>query len=150
MPQSLACLLVHVVFSTKNRTPAITPTIEEELHAYMGGVLRNHDSPCLAINGTANHVHLLVLQAKTAALSVLIREVKRSSSKWIKTKGPEFQRFDWQDGYGAFTIGQSGVAALKAYIANQKEKHKTRTFEAEFVGFLKRYGVPYNQKYLWD
>jgi hypothetical protein len=76
--------------------------------------------------------------------------VKRSSSKWIKTKEPEFQRFDWQDGYGAFTIGQSGVPALKAYIANQKEKHKTRSFEAELVGLLKKYGVPYSEKYLWD
>jgi len=80
---------------------------------------------------------------------VLIRDVKRSSSKWIKSKGPEFQRFDWQDGYGAFTIGQSGVPALKAYIANQKEKHTTRSFEAELVGLLKKYGVPYSEKYLW-
>ena len=149
MPQSLACLLVHVVFSTKNRIPRITSAIEQELHAYMGGVLRNLDSPSLAINGTANHIHLLILQAKTVALSVLIRDIERSSSKWIKTKEPEFQRFDWQDGYGAFTIGQSGVPALKAYIANQKEKHKARSFEAELVGLLKKYGVPYSEKYLW-
>ena len=149
MPQSLACLLVHIVFSTKNRVGMITPGVEGELFAYMSGVLRNHASPCLAINGTANHVHLLILQAKTEALSTLIRDVKRSSSKWIKTKGPEFRRFDWQEGYGAFTIGQSGVAALKEYIANQKEKHKTRSFETEFLYLLKKYGVDYNEKCLW-
>ncbi len=148
MAQTLVSLLVHVVFSTKHRANLIRPEIEPELFAYVAGILKNHDSHCLAINGTANHVHLLISQSKNIALSSLVAEMKRSSSKWIKTKGPAFRSFDWQDGYGAFSIGQSNVSALKEYIAQQKEKHRVKPFEAEFVKLLKKYGVEYKEQYL--
>jgi REP element-mobilizing transposase RayT len=150
MAQMLVCLRVHVVFSTKDRRPTITSEIEPELYAYLGGVMRNLESRCLAAGGTNNHVHLLVSQSKNMALSKLMEEIKKSSSKWIRTKGPGLRTFGWQDGYGAFTIGQSQVEALQQYIARQKERHKKQTFEEELVMLLKRYQVPYDERYIWS
>src|SRR5205823_4147452 len=143
-------LIVHVVFSTKHRANLIDPEIEQELFAYIGGIVKNHESRLLAIGGTPNHVHLLISQSKNIALSVLVAEIKRDSSKWIKTKGAMFRAFGWQDGYGAFSIGESNVPALKQYIARQKEKHQERPFEEEFLAFLKKYGVKYDERYVWD
>jgi REP element-mobilizing transposase RayT len=128
----------------------ITPEIEPELYAYLGGVMRKLDSRCLAAGGTNNHVHLLVSQSKNIALSHLMEEIKKSSSKWIKTKEPGLRTFSWQDGYGAFTIGQSQVEALQQYIARQKDRHKKQTFEEELVTLLKRYHVPYDERYIWS
>lgn len=127
----------------------IKPEIDDELFAYIAGILKNHQSRCLAINGTKNHLHILISQSKNVALSLLVGEVKKSSSKWIKTKGSTFGNFDWQDGYGAFSIGRSAVPALQQYIARQKEHHKTRSFEAEFRELLKKYGVEYHEQYVW-
>jgi len=149
MAQTLVCLRVHVVFSTKDRQPMITPEIEPELYAYLGGVMRNLGSRCLAAGGTNNHVHLLVSQSKNMALSKLMEEIKKSSSKWTKTKGPELRTFGWQDGYGAFTIGQSQVEAVEQYIARQKERHKKQTFEEE-LETLQKYQVPYDERYIWS
>ncbi len=128
----------------------IPPEIEPELFAYIGGVSRNFDSPCLAAGGTSNHVHLLISQSKTIAISRLMEEIKKSSSKWIKTKGAKLQSFGWQDGYGAFTIGESQSEALMSYIAGQKERHKKLSFEQEFVALLKKYRVPYDERYIWS
>ena len=128
----------------------ITPEVESELYAYMGGTMKNLDSLCLAAGGTSNHVHLLISQSKTMALSRLMEEVKKSSSKWIKTKSPKLQTFGWQDGYGAFTIGESQTEALRNYIAGQKERHKKLTFEQELVALLEKYRVPYDERYLWS
>jgi REP element-mobilizing transposase RayT len=150
MAQTLVSLMVHVVFSTKNREAMIPSEVEPELYAYLGGTLKNLDSRCLAAGGTENHVHLLVSQSKKVALSHLMEELKKGSSKWIKTKGSTFQSFGWQDGYGAFTIGQSQVEALKLYIAGQKERHKKLTFEQELVALLKKYHVEYDERYIWS
>jgi putative transposase len=127
--QTLVSLLVHIAFSTKNRADIITPEIEPDLFAYLSATLKNHESRHLAANGTANHVHLLVSLSKNVALSAVVGELKKGSSKWIKTKGAGFRDFGWQDGYGAFSIGQSNVAALKEYIARQKEHHRKWTYE---------------------
>ena len=150
MPQSLSSILIHLIFSTKNREHLITPEIEPELHAYMATVLRECDSPSLLINGTMNHVHILFALSRKIAVADLVEEVKKRPSKWIKTKGREFRSFQWQTGYGAFSIGQSSVADLKKYIAGQKEHHRHRTFEEEYRIFLKRYGVEYDERYVWD
>jgi REP element-mobilizing transposase RayT len=149
LSQTLVSLLVHLVFSTKNRADFITPDIEPDLFAYLSGTLNHHESRCLAIGGTANHVHLLVSMSKNVALSALVGELKKGSSKWIKTKGARFRNFGWQDGYGAFSIGESNVAALKKYISRQKEHHRVRTFESELLSLLERYGVEYDERYLW-
>ncbi len=150
MAQTLVSLLVHIVFSTRNREDFITPDIEPQLYAYLGGIAKNHGARLLAAGGTANHVHLLLSQSKNLALSDLMEDLKKSSSVWIKTQGDEFARFLWQEGYGAFSIGESQVPAVKAYLARQKEHHQKKSFQAEFVAFLEKYGIEYNEKYLWN
>lgn len=150
MPQSLASILVHLVFSTKHRQPLIKPEIEEELFKYLCGILRKYESPVIAINGVADHVHILIALSRKIALSGLLEEVKKSSSKWIKTKGENYRNFYWQNGFGAFSIGQSAVEALKEYIAKQKEHHRKKTFQDEFREFLKLYNIEYDERYVWD
>ena len=149
MSQTLVSLMAHVVFSTKNREPFITPEIEPELFAYVGGILNNHESRLLDAGGTADHVHLLISQSKNISLSALMKDIKKDSSSWIKTKGSEFSNFHWQDGYGAFSIGKSEIPELKKYIASQKEHHRKRTFKEELIEFLDKYGVAYDERYLW-
>ncbi|MDZ7360012.1 MAG: IS200/IS605 family transposase [candidate division KSB1 bacterium] len=150
MPQSLASVLVHIVFSTKHRQPLIKPEIEKELFSYMAAIFRQYDSPAITINGNDDHVHILCALSRKMALSDLLEEVKKSSSKWIKTKGAAYKNFYWQNGYGAFSIGQSGVEALKKYIATQKEHHRRKTFQDEFREFLKLYNIEYDERYVWD
>jgi REP element-mobilizing transposase RayT len=150
MPQSLSSVLIHLVFSTKNREPFITPPVEGELHPYMATIFREHDSPSLIIDGTTDHVHALFARGRTITIADLIEEVKTGSSKWLKTKGREFRNFHWQRGYGAFSIGQSNVTELKRYIRNQKQHHRRVTFEDEYREFLKRYEIEFDKRYVWD
>ncbi len=150
MAQSLAKIIVHLTFSTKNRVPLITPAIEPDLYAYMGGIMRDMKCPEFAVNGIDTHLHIGFLLARTVALSDAVMNVKRGSSLWIKTKGPEFAAFDWQDGYGAFSVGESGIPALRRYIANQKEHHRTISFQDELRALLRKYNIAYDERYLWD
>ena len=150
MPQSLSSILIHLVFSTKNREPFITPVIESELHPYMATILRDHNSPSLVIDGTMDHVHILFALGRTITIADLVEELKTGSSKWIKTKGREFKNFHWQKGYGVFSIGQSNVVALKRYIRSQKQHHRRVTFEDEYRNFLKRYEIEFDERYVWD
>jgi REP element-mobilizing transposase RayT len=136
--QTLTRLLVHVIYSTKNREPLITSEIAPERHRYLGGIARNHTSPALTIGGAQDHVHLLISLAKTITISDLLMHLKRDSSKWIKSKGPGFADFAWQEGYGAFTIGESQVEAFTRYIETQEEHHRTRSFQDEFRAILTR------------
>jgi REP element-mobilizing transposase RayT len=150
MSQSLASVLIHLIFSTKNREPLIDREIERELYAYMGGIFRDLKSPMLAGNGTEDHAHVLFSLARTVSIADLVEEVKKSSSKWVKTKGSNLQGFQWQAGYGAFSVSQSGVDAVRAYIARQKEHHRNRSFQDEFRLFLQRHGIAYDERYVWD
>lgn len=150
MAQTLTSLFYHVVFSTKNRVELIRPDVEDELYAYIGGIVRNHDSKLLIGNGTQNHGHLLLSLSKMANIPVIIGDVKRSSSKWIKTKGGMLAKFAWQDGYSAFTVGHTQLESVKEYIANQKEHHKKVLFEDEMRNFYQRYGIDFDEQYVWD
>ena len=150
MPQSLSSILIHLVFSTKNREPYITTEIEPELHAYLGAVFRECHSPALIINGTLDHVHALFALSRTVTVAGIVEEVKKRWSKWAKSKGGVHRNFQWQTGYGAFSIGRSNVDALKRYIAGQKEHHHRRTFGEEYRSFLKKYDVGYDGRYVWD
>ena len=150
MAQTLVSLMVHVIFSTKNREPLITPEIEPELFAYIGGILKNNESRLLDAGGTSNHVHLLISQSKNIALSTLMKDVKKDSSVWLKTKRRELRNFHWQDGYGGFSIGKSNLPALKQYLANQKEHHRKRSFQEELIQVLNEYGIEYDERYLWN
>ena len=150
MPQSLASILVHLIFSTKHREPLIKVEIEPELYAYMATVFRGCDSPMLSIGGDRDHIHSLFVLSRTWTVAEVVEEVKKRSSKWLKTKGRFLHSFQWQSGYGAFSIGQSNVTALKRYIAGQKEHHKRRSFQDEFRSLLKKYHVEYDERFVWD
>jgi putative transposase len=150
MPQSIASILIHLIYSTKNREPFLTSEVETELYRYQATVFRELGCPSLTINGTTDHVHALFRLSRTIAICDLVEEVKKRSSKWIKTKGDAFAGFQWQAGYGAFSIGESGVVALKRYIANQKEHHRTKSYQDEFRAFLSKYGIEYDERYVWD
>ena len=150
MPQSLVRMLVHVYFSTKNRVDLIKPEIENDLFGYMHGIVENNKSKLILANGTGNHVHLLISLGKTADVSELVGDIKRDSSKWVKTKDAKFGDFHWQEGYGAFSIGQSQVEVVMNYIKNQKQHHSKQDFKNEFRGLLKKYEVEYDERYVWD
>jgi putative transposase len=150
MPQSLSSVLIHLVFSTRNREPFITPAIESELHPYIAKIMRELKSPSLTIDGTSDHVHILFSLARVITIADLVEEVKTNSSKWIKTKGRGFRNFHWQKGYGAFSIGQSSVTSLKRYIRGQKHHHRRVTFQDEYRKFVAAYGIDYDERYVWD
>jgi len=150
MAQTLVKLYIHIVFSTKNRANLIQPEIEDELFSYIGGISNNNKSKLLAANGTANHIHLLISMNKNIELSKLVGYIKRDSSKWIKTKGNSYRLFQWQDGYGAFSVGYTQIEDVKKYIAKQKTHHEELSFEDEFRYFLNKYDVEYDERYVWD
>lgn len=135
MAQTLVKLYVHIIFSTKNRADFILPEIEEELFSYIGGISNNNNSKLLAANGTTNHIHLLISMSKNIELSELVGDIKRDTSKWVKTKGSAFSRFQWQNGYGAFSVGYTQIEEVKKYIANQKTHHAKVSFEDDFRYF---------------
>jgi REP element-mobilizing transposase RayT len=149
MASTLTRILVHFIFSTKNREPFISPQIEDRLHAYMRGISKNHGSIVLAMNRMPDHVHMLISMAKTITPSDLMGVVKKESSLWIKSCGPEFGKFHWQDGYAGFSIGQSAVGQVTDYIARQKIHHRRTTFRQELIMFLEKYGVEYGERYIW-
>jgi REP element-mobilizing transposase RayT len=150
MSQSLAQIYVHIVFSTKDRYSFIQQAIEPELFAYMGDTIKRIGGIPYLINGTANHIHLLSSLPRAIALSKYIEEIKRNSSRWIKTKNSDYEKFAWQNGYGAFSVSSSQKDSVVKYIAGQKEHHQKITFEDEFLTFLKKYNVQYDLRYLWD
>jgi putative transposase len=150
MPQSLSSVLVHLIFSTKNREPYITPQIEPELYPYMATIFRELRSPTLAIGGVYDHLHVLFSLARVMRIAELVEAIKTDTSKWIKTKGYAFRNFHWQKGYGAFSVGQSEVAAVKSYIQNQKQHHRGVTFQDEYRALLKSYRIPHDERYMWD
>lgn len=150
MAQTLVGLYIHVIFSTKNRAELITSEIEPDLFSYIGGIANNNKSKLLAANGTNDHIHLLISLSKNLGLSELIGDIKRDGSVWIKKQDSKFSSFHWQDGYGAFSIGYSQIETVKNYIARQKIKHAKVDFKNEFRGFLRKYEIDYDEKYIWD
>ena len=141
-------LHIHLVFSTKNREPFIHDEWRERLHAFLGGAVRTAQCVPEAVGGTNDHVHLLIGMRATHRLADVTRDIKQASSKWVhETIG--VTNFHWQDGYGAFTVGASQIEAVKNYISRQAEHHRKRTFQEEYLEFLRRYAVHYDEKYLW-
>ncbi len=150
MAQTFADIILHIVFSTKERQPWILPEIEQELFQYICGVARNLKSPVIAINGVEDHVHILLLLGKTISTSDLLSEIKSSSSRWIKTKDDKYRSFCWQGGYAAFSVSRPNHEGAVRYVAKQKEHHRTMSFKDELLEMLKRAKIPYDEKYLWD
>ena len=149
MGQSLAKNLIHLIFSTKERRPCLDDAVREPFHAYIAGVLKEQESPCLAINSVADHVHVLFFLNKNAALAQVIMQAKKGSSRWIKTQGPRQADFGWQNGHGAFSVSQSNVEGVRQYIANQGEHHRKVTYQEELRVFFKRHEIEYDERYVW-
>lgn len=150
MPQSLAKLYTHLVFSTKGRTDTLPKQHLDDVHAYVAAILNDMKCPAIAVGGTANHIHILYVQNRTIAPADVVRTVKANSSKWINEKNGKFNPFAWQDGYGMFSISNSHVDAVKHYISNQEEHHRHATFEDEFRRICAMYGVGLDERYVWD
>lgn len=150
MAQSLSNILLHLVFSTRNRRPWIDEDIAAELHDYIGGTCRGLKCQPHQVGGASDHVHIACCLARTLSVASLVEEIKTSSSKWIKTKDPRYADFSWQSGYGAFSVGQSQLPSLRNYIRNQLEHHKQWSFQDELRKLLERYEVPYDEQYLWE
>ena len=150
MAQSCSQVYVPITFSTKDRLPLIDKEIKPRLIEYLGGVCRKLECTPLQVGGTKDHVHILCILSKKITQIKLLEEVKKSSSKWIKTIAPKYRNFYWQNGYGIFSVNPSEIDVVIEYIKNQEEHHKTRTFKEEYLAFLKKYKIEYDEKYLWD
>jgi Transposase and inactivated derivatives len=147
MPQSLVKILVHIVFSTKDRIDLIPVQLEDELYRYIHGIIENKGARLIIAGGISNHIHLLVSLGRMD-VSELIGDIKRSSSVWMKDKG--VRKFYWQKGYGAFSIGQSQVAEVSRYIRNQKEHHSKQSYQDEFRALCNKYEVEIDERFVWD
>jgi REP element-mobilizing transposase RayT len=150
MPQSLSRVLVHLVFSTKNRVPNLLPAIRAELHPYLAVVLKNDNCPSLQVGGVADHVHLLFALSRTRSIAQVAENVKTSSSKWLKTKSPALADFHCQNAYGIFSVGRSEVDGLIHYIRHQEEHHRRATFQEEYRQFLIEHQIDFDERYVWD
>ena len=149
MANSFLSLQVHVVFSTKNRERWISPQVECEVWGYLSGIIKNQGGKALQIGGIEDHVHVLLAIPATLALSNLVKSIKGDSSKWISQTWPSMREFRWQDGYGAFTVGQSQIADTIFYIKNQRQHHQRKSFEEEYKAFLKVHGIEAEDKYIF-
>src|SRR3954470_5655106 len=143
-------LLYHLVFSTKGRFPLITRELQPELYAYVGGIVRGEGGVLVEIGGMPDHVHLLVKFKPTVAVAEMLRLVKGSSSKWVNEEKYKVRKFGWQDGYGAFSVSESQVDAVREYIRTQEAHHRGLSYQDEFRALLDRHGVDYDERYLWD
>jgi len=150
MSQSLVKNYLHIIFSTKYRQRLISNAVEDELYAYIGGLCKKMDCQPIKIGGYENHVHILCMLSKMMTLIKLMQEVKSASSRWIKTIHPHLQNFYGQDGYGAFSVNPSETEIVIRYISNQKVHHQKLTFQDEYRAYLKKYGVEYDERYVWD
>jgi REP-associated tyrosine transposase len=142
-------LLYHIVFSTKERRRLITSNIEDDLHKYIGGIVRNLEGDLLEANGDLDHRHLLVLLKPKFALSDVVRDIKANSSGWLNEKTKSLHKFGWQDGFAAFTVSESQAPRVRTYIRNQKSHHKRKDYKTELLELLRRNRVEFDERYLW-
>jgi REP element-mobilizing transposase RayT len=150
VPQSLAQIIVHLVFSTKNREPWLDDGIRDDLHAYIGGIVKAHRGELLRAGSMPDHIHLLLAHPRTCSPAEMVQEIKTGSSKWLKTRGSPYANFRWQNGYGIFSASPAHRSALETYLANQAEHHRTVTFQDEYRRLLAKYGVAFDERYVWD
>ena len=150
MPQSLSKVYTHITFSTKNREMLIDADLEERLFEYLGGICKGLDCNPVQIGGYRNHIHILCTLSRTITQAMLLEKLKKESSKWIKTVGKKYINFYWQNGYGIFSVNPTEIGIVTNYILNQKEHHKTKTFQEELRAFLNKYEIEYDERYVWD
>ena len=151
MAQSLSRLWTHLIFSTKDRYPFLADrVIRAEMHSYLAEMLRKHDCETRIVGGVEDHIHALFALSRKHPIGSVVKEVKRTSSGWIKQTSRRFSRFYWQGGYAAFSVSQSNLDRVTRYIENQEEHHKRITFQDEYRAFLKAHMVEYDERYVWN
>lgn len=150
MGSTLTHLVYHIVFTTKNRQNIITPELRVTLYPYIGGIIRGEKGAMLKIGGSTDHVHILASLPPTLPVSEALRCIKGNSSKWVNEGRKTKVHFEWQRGYGAFTVSEAMVETVSRYIENQEEHHRVKSFEEEFLLFLKEQGITYDERYIWD
>jgi REP element-mobilizing transposase RayT len=150
MPQSLSQVIVHVVFSTKNRQQSLDAAISSRIHAYLATICRDRDCEAYRVGGMPDHVHLAVRLSRTISQADLVEAIKTTSSVWIKKQASAYQMFSWQRGYGAFSVGYTQLEALIHYIDNQEKHHRKKTFQDEYREFLRKYHIDFDERYVWD
>ncbi len=149
MSNTYTSLFVHFIFSTLNREPLLVSGIRERVWTYLGGIARKNRFSAISVGGTMDHSHMLVLLPPALSVAHAVQLVKGGSSKWIHETFRPLRNFAWQEGYGAFTVEASSIGAVKAYIENQEEHHRVRSFQEEYLSYLKEYGVEYDDRYIW-
>ena len=149
MANTYTQIYIHIVFAVHGRQNLISQNHKEELYKYITGIVQNKRQKMMAINGMPDHIHLLISLSRSISLSDLVSKIKASSSRWIKTKEGGHANFAWQNGYGAFSIGQSGFQSCARYIANQKEHHKKISFEDELRTLFNKYQIKFDENYCW-
>ena len=150
MPQSLSKVIVHIIFSTKAREPWLGLDVRPRMHAYLATVCRDLGAEVVRVGGVADHIHIVTTLPRTLSQAQLIEQIKKTSSKWIKAVYTRYRTFAWQRGYGAFSVSPSQLDAVLQYIDGQKEHHRTRTFQEEYRELLRRHGVDFDERYVWD
>lgn len=150
MAQSLSKIYIHLIFHIKSTSPEIRDEDLERVHGYIAEVINKTGCQTFLVGGISNHVHILLLLAKHECISHVVEEAKRNSSRWIKTIDGHYAQFEWQAGYGAFSVSQSVVDNTLKYIKNQKEHHRKHTFQEEYLNFLKSYGIEYDERYVFS
>jgi putative transposase len=143
-------LATHIVFSTKDRLPMITPDLKPKLWAYMNGIIGNIGGKALAINGIADHAHLLVLLPPTLATAEALRALKANSSKWVHENQREQSKFAWQSGYAAFSVSKSGIKDVVRYVENQEEHHRKFSYQEELLALLHKHDIEFDERYIWS
>ena len=150
MPQSLSNVLLHIIFSTKNREPWLDLKARPRMHAYLATICRDLGADLVRAGGMAEHVHIVTTLPRTVSVAELVEQIKKASSKWIKTLDRQYRGFFWQRGYGAFSVSLSQLEAVLKYINEQQEHHRTRTFQEEYRELLRKHGVEFDERFVWD
>jgi REP-associated tyrosine transposase len=150
MPQSLSKVIVHIIFSTKDREPWLDSNVRPRIHAYLATICRDLGTDFVHVGGVSDHVHIVTTLPRTLSQAQLIEQIKKTSSKWIKTVGARYRGFTWQRGYGAFSVSLSQLEPVRRYIDGQQEHHRTRAFQEEYRELLRKHGVDFDERYVWD
>ena len=150
MPQSLSKVIIHIIFSTKDREPWLDSDVRTRMHAYLATVCRDLGAEFVRIGGVADHVHIVTTLPRTVSQAQLVEQIKKASSKWIKAVDARYRGFFWQRGYGAFSVSPSQLDTVVQYVEGQQEHHRTCTFQEEYRELLRRHGIDFNERYVWD
>ena len=150
MPQSLSKVILHIIFSTKNRQPFLDSDVRPRMHAYLATICRDLGAELVHVGGIADHVHIVTTLPRTLSQAQVVEQIKKTSSKWIKELDARYRTFFWQRGYGAFSVSPSQLEAVLQYVEAQQTHHRTRTFQEEYRDLLRRHGIDFDERYVWD